>query len=65
VVLADSAKLKVRSSMIVAPLEEIDIIITDSGAGAAEIELLRSLCPDVRVMEAATATKPPSLRSAS
>lgn len=65
VLLADSAKLKVRSSMVVAPLEEIDIVITDSGAGGAEIELLRSLCPDVRVMEVTDAAKPQGLLSAS
>ncbi|CAM5761648.1 DeoR/GlpR family DNA-binding transcription regulator [Bosea minatitlanensis] len=65
VVLADSSKLRMRSSMLVAPLEDIDIVITDSGAGEAEIALLRSLCPDVRVMEAAAGGKASAMRSTS
>ena len=65
VVLADSAKLKVRSSMVVAPLEAIDVIITDSGAVASEIEQLPSLCPDLRIVEPDSTSEQPVIRSAS
>ncbi|EKM98561.1 MULTISPECIES: DeoR/GlpR family DNA-binding transcription regulator [Acidocella] len=42
VVLADSRKLRQRSSMIVAPLSRITTVITDRGATAEELDMLRA-----------------------
>jgi len=42
IVLADSRKLRQRSSMIVAPLERISTLVTDDGATDEELELFRT-----------------------
>jgi DeoR family transcriptional regulator, ulaG and ulaABCDEF operon transcriptional repressor len=42
IVLADSSKLQQRSSMIVAPLNRISTVITDEGARAEQLDVLRS-----------------------
>ena len=42
IVMADSRKLRQRSSMIVAGLDRISTLVTDSGATAKELELFRS-----------------------
>jgi len=42
IVLADSTKLRQRSSMIVMPLERISTLVTDDGARAEELDVLRS-----------------------
>jgi DeoR/GlpR family transcriptional regulator of sugar metabolism len=42
VVMADSRKLRQRSSIIVAPLERISTLITDDGATDAELDTFRS-----------------------
>jgi DeoR family transcriptional regulator, ulaG and ulaABCDEF operon transcriptional repressor len=42
IVLADSSKLRQRSSMIVAPLQQISTVITDEGARNEELDVLRS-----------------------
>jgi DeoR family ulaG and ulaABCDEF operon transcriptional repressor len=41
VVMVDSRKLRQRSSMVVAPLARISVVITDDGAGDAELAALR------------------------
>ena len=41
IVLADSSKLRQRSSMIVAPLERVSTLVTDEGATDAELSLFR------------------------
>jgi DeoR family ulaG and ulaABCDEF operon transcriptional repressor len=42
VVMADSRKLRNRSSMIVAGLERISVLITDDGARSEELEVFRT-----------------------
>ncbi len=42
VIMADSRKLRQRSSMVVAALSRIATVITDSGAAPEELEMLRS-----------------------
>jgi DeoR family ulaG and ulaABCDEF operon transcriptional repressor len=42
VVMADSRKLRQRSSMVVAPLSRIATVVTDSGAAPEELEMLRA-----------------------
>jgi DeoR family transcriptional regulator, ulaG and ulaABCDEF operon transcriptional repressor len=42
VVMADSRKLRQRSSIIVAGIERISTLITDAGATDAEVEVFRS-----------------------
>jgi DeoR family ulaG and ulaABCDEF operon transcriptional repressor len=42
VVMADSRKLRQRSSMVVAPLERISTLITDDGAKSEELEPFRA-----------------------
>jgi DeoR family transcriptional regulator, ulaG and ulaABCDEF operon transcriptional repressor len=42
VVMADSRKLRQRSSMVVAPLSRIATVVTDSGASPEELEMLRA-----------------------
>jgi DeoR family ulaG and ulaABCDEF operon transcriptional repressor len=51
VVMADSRKLRQRSSMIVAPLERISTLITDDGAQDDELELFRKSGIEVIVAE--------------
>jgi len=65
VVMADSSKLKARSSMVVTALAEISVVITDDGAGEAEIEALRKICSDVRIVEPLRLDDEPALRSVS
>lgn len=52
VVLADSRKLRQRSSIIVAPLERVTTLVTDDGASEEELEVFRSA--GVSVVRAAT-----------
>jgi DeoR family ulaG and ulaABCDEF operon transcriptional repressor len=52
IILADSRKLRQRSSMIVAPLERISLLITDAGARDDELQALRSAGLEVMVAEA-------------
>jgi DeoR family ulaG and ulaABCDEF operon transcriptional repressor len=40
--MADSRKLRQRSSMVVAPLSRIATVVTDSGAAPEELEMLRA-----------------------
>jgi DeoR family ulaG and ulaABCDEF operon transcriptional repressor len=49
VVMADSRKLRQRSSMIVAPLARITTVVTDSGAAPEELEMLRAAGVEVLV----------------
>jgi DeoR family ulaG and ulaABCDEF operon transcriptional repressor len=42
VIMADSRKLRQRSSMVVAPLSRITTVVTDSGAAPEELEMLRA-----------------------
>jgi DeoR family ulaG and ulaABCDEF operon transcriptional repressor len=42
VIMADSRKLRQRSSMVVAPLARIATVVTDSGAAPEELEMLRA-----------------------
>ncbi len=51
VVMADSRKLRQRSSMIVAPLERISTLITDDGAKEDELKLFRAAGITVIVAE--------------
>lgn len=50
VVMADSRKLRQRSSMVVAPLGRVSIFITDDGARAEELEPLRAAGVEVMVV---------------
>ncbi|MBN9061671.1 MAG: transcriptional regulator [Rhizobiales bacterium 65-9] len=49
VVLVDSRKLRLRSSMVIAPLEEIDILITDDGAAEEDMAAIRAADIEVRI----------------
>jgi DeoR family ulaG and ulaABCDEF operon transcriptional repressor len=51
VVMADSRKLRQRSSMIVAGLDRVSVLITDSGATVDELEVLRRAGVDIVVAE--------------
>lgn len=51
IVMADSRKLRQRSSMIVAGLDRISTLITDSGAREEELEMLRTAGIKVIVVE--------------
>jgi DeoR family ulaG and ulaABCDEF operon transcriptional repressor len=51
VVMADSTKLKRKSSMVVAALKDITTLITDSGASAEELELFKSAGVEVIVVQ--------------
>lgn len=51
VVLADSRKLRQRSSMIVAPLSRVSLVITDEGATEAELDGLRNASIEVMVVK--------------
>jgi len=51
VVMADSRKLRQRSSMIVAGLDRVSVLITDSGAGAEELEVVRRAGVQIVVAE--------------
>jgi DeoR family ulaG and ulaABCDEF operon transcriptional repressor len=53
VVLADSRKLRQRSSMIVAGLDRISVLITDDDATEDELQPFRSA--GIRVIQAAAA----------
>jgi len=52
VILADSRKLRQRSSMVVAPLARIATVITDSGASPEDLEVLRAAGIETVVVEA-------------
>lgn len=52
VILADSRKLRQRSSMVVAPLAQIATVITDSGATPEELDILRAAGIETVVVEA-------------
>jgi len=47
--MADSRKLRQRSSMIVAPLARITTVVTDGGAAPEELEMLRAAGVEVVV----------------
>jgi DeoR family ulaG and ulaABCDEF operon transcriptional repressor len=49
IVMADSSKLRKRSSMIVAPLERVTILITDEGATDEELSVFREAGVEVFV----------------
>ena len=51
VVMADSRKLRQRSSMIVAGLDRVSVLITDSGATEEELEMLRRADVEIVVAE--------------
>lgn len=51
VVMVDSRKLRARSSMVVASLQDIDILVTDEGARDEEIQLFREAGVEVIVSE--------------
>ncbi|GAB0119329.1 DeoR/GlpR family DNA-binding transcription regulator [Acidisoma sp. 7E03] len=51
VILADSRKLRQRSSMVVAPLSRVATVITDSGARPEELEMLRAAGIETIVVE--------------
>lgn len=51
VILADSRKLRQRSSMVVAPLSRIAAVITDSGAAPEELDVLRAAGIETVVVE--------------
>lgn len=53
VVLVDSSKFKQRGSLILRPLDEIDIVITDDGIDAAAAEMLEDAGVETIVVEAA------------
>jgi len=53
VVLADSSKLALRSSMVIAPLERIDAIVTDSAARESDLEFLRQAGIRIHIAECA------------
>ena len=52
VVLADSAKFASRGSLVVCPLSRIDVVITDRGAPAEALEMLREASVQVMVVDA-------------
>lgn len=51
IILADSRKLRQRSSMVVAPLSRIAAVITDSGAAPEELDMLRAAGIETVVVE--------------
>ncbi len=51
ILMADSSKLRRKSSMIVAPLKNVATLITDSGASAAELDDFRAAGIEVIVTE--------------
>jgi DeoR family ulaG and ulaABCDEF operon transcriptional repressor len=51
VILADSRKLRQRSSMVVAPLARISAVITDSGAASEDLDMLRAAGIETIVVE--------------
>ena len=53
VVLADSTKFVSRGSLVVCPLSRIDILITDSGAPAAALDMLREAGVRVQIVDIA------------
>jgi DeoR family ulaG and ulaABCDEF operon transcriptional repressor len=57
IVLADSRKLRQRSSMVVVPLSRISTLITDDGAEAAELEPFRRAGIKVIVAESSEVTR--------
>ncbi|MCS6825027.1 MAG: hypothetical protein NZ553_00285, partial [Caldilinea sp.] len=50
VLLMDSTKFGVRSLQRIVPLEEVDVLITDDAAPAADVEALRAMGIDVHVI---------------
>ena len=63
VVLADSRKLRQRSSMIVAGLDRISTLVTDAGASEEDLEPLRSA--GIRVIKVAVPTEQEAQKSTS
>ena len=55
VVLADSSKFLTRGSLVVCPLSRIDVLITDSGAPAGSLDMLREAGVRVEIVEASAA----------
>jgi len=51
VVMADSRKLRQRSSMVVAGVDRVHTLVTDSGATAEELAMLKRAIPQVVVVE--------------
>lgn len=51
VILADSRKLRQRSSLIVAPLSRVSMVITDEGADEADQDMLRSAGIEVVIVK--------------
>jgi DeoR family ulaG and ulaABCDEF operon transcriptional repressor len=49
--MADSRKLRNRSSMVVAGLDRISVLVTDSGARPEELEVFRTAGIQVIVVE--------------
>lgn len=49
VLLVDHGKIGARAPMRFLDLAEVDVVVTDSGASAPQLELLRSRCPSVVV----------------
>jgi DeoR family ulaG and ulaABCDEF operon transcriptional repressor len=52
VVLADSTKFVSRGSLVVCPLSRIDVLITDSGAPSAALDMLRDAGVEVQLVDA-------------
>jgi DeoR family ulaG and ulaABCDEF operon transcriptional repressor len=63
VVLADSRKFQQRSSMIVAPVERIHTLITDSGATDQDLQPFRKAGVEIVIIEKAVAERPGDLES--
>jgi DeoR family ulaG and ulaABCDEF operon transcriptional repressor len=55
VVLADSTKFVSRGSLVVCPLSRIDVLITDNGAPAAALDMLREAGVNVQIVDTAAA----------
>ena len=58
IVLADSTKLGVRALAPVCPLDEVDVLITDGNATAADLDPIRSRGVDVVIAQMATFNSP-------
>lgn len=58
IVLADSTKLGVRALAPVCPLDEVDVLITDGSATAADLDPIRSRGVDVVIAQMATFNSP-------
>jgi DeoR family transcriptional regulator, ulaG and ulaABCDEF operon transcriptional repressor len=60
VVLADSTKFLSRGSLVVCPLSRIDVLITDAGAPAAALDMLREAGVRVQLVDIAASGLPES-----